>query len=506
LDEDEQALFRLATAFRGGFDQHAFNALALELGVEAESAEHILSQLLEKSLIMTREIGENTTRYVLLEPVRQFGLQRLTQDPAHDQVQEAHAEYYLQLAQTVGPKLMGRERKTLIRKFDQEADNLRKSLRYHLDHRRVNECLQFAHAVWESYWLNHGYFSEGLDWIDRILSIADEGMGFLYGSTRLARGAFAWTLGRNDEALIHILQANDHARRIGEAYLTQWSLYWQAIVLFDQSEFSKVSDLLQEAHEIATKADIPRGAAWSVFYLGQVARVRGQIELAIKLFKESLDVLSDHDIFGAGWCHVYLGHLALEQQDLVSARQRFTMGQVIFADLDNMRGLGGAERGFGILELESGNLEQSEEHLRRSCRFFDRLGWIKMSNSSNMYLGYIAAMTGRVEEAADLLAGSLQHHYDERDWHMVAQLLFNFGLLEIQRQKHTIGAELICAAEAMQEELSVTFPLHLMRTIGRAKQEPTFVELDPENILPWREYVERILGGQEDWIDGAKEA
>lgn len=501
LEKDEQTLFRLAAVFRGGFDLSAFNALAQALGVDAVSAERILSQLIEKSLIMTRKIEKNAIRYVLLEPVRQFGLQRLTQDPAHDKVREAHAAYYLQLAEEIGPRLMGRERKTLIRNFDLDADNLRNSLRHQLERRRVDECLRFAHAVWESYWLNHGYFSEGLDWIDRILSITDECVGFLYGSARLARGAFAWTTGKNDEALIHILQAYEHARQIEDAYLTQWSLYWQAIVLFDQSEFSKVSDLLQEAHAIATKAEIPRGAAWSVFYLAQVARVRGQIEPAIQLFKKSLDVLSDHDIFGAGWCHVYLGHLALEQQDLVSARRYFNRSQEIFGDLDNMRGLGGTERGFGILELESGNLAEAEEHLRRSCRYFDRLGWIKMRNSSDMYLGYIATMTGRVEEAAHLLVESLKFHHVEHDWHMVAQLLFIFGLLAIQRREHAIGADLIGSAESMQDELSVTFPLHLMHAIEQAKQDQAFIEPKQKHLLPWEGHVKRLLSGREDWLE-----
>ena len=45
--------------------------------------------------------------------------------------------------------------------------------------------------------------------------ITDEKMGFLYGSARLARGAFAWTLGKNDEALSHINQALELSRRIG---------------------------------------------------------------------------------------------------------------------------------------------------------------------------------------------------------------------------------------------------------------------------------------------------
>ncbi|MGD2252177.1 MAG: BTAD domain-containing putative transcriptional regulator [Anaerolineales bacterium] len=505
LNEQEQALFRLATIFRGGFDLAAFVALAQELGFDLGSAEQILAQLVEKSLVVAREIDTDCNRYSLLEPVRQFGLQRMTQDPVHEHAQEAHAAYYFQMAQDHGPRLHGRERKQHLRKLEPDAGNLQKSLRHFLDQSRPDICLQFAHAVWEGYWLNQGYFSEGRDWIDQVLEITDHGMGFLYGSSRLARGAFAWTLGNNTEALVHIDQALEHARRIDDAHLTQWSLYWKAFVIFDQTEFSEAAELLEEAHAIATNAGIRRGAAWSVFYLAQIARVRGQTEYAIRLYKDALNILSDLDIFGAGWCYTYLGHLALEQQNLVLAREYLDKSMQIFRDLENDRGLGGAERGMGILELEAGNIEDAEEHLRRSRRYFDKLGWIKMSSSSLIYLGYVATLTGRVEEAADLLLESLGHQYREHDWHMVAHVLYIFGLLSIRRQAHSIGLDLIRAADAMRIELSVAFPRHLLQAVERAKQDLRVHKSYNECQLPWEEYVLRILGDHEDWLESLRE-
>ncbi|MGD8759908.1 MAG: tetratricopeptide repeat protein, partial [Anaerolineales bacterium] len=505
LNEQEQALFRLATIFRGGFDLSAFVALAQEIGFDLGSAEQILAQLVEKSLVVAREIDKECNRYILLEPVRQFGLQRMTRDPAYEHVQEAHAAYYLQMAQDHGPRLLGRERKQHLRKLEPDAGNLGKSLRHYLNHARPDECLQFAHAVWEGYWLNQGYFSEGRDWIDQILEITDDGMGILYGSARLARGAFAWTLGNNAEALVHIDQALEHGRRMQDAHLTQWSLYWKAFVVFDQTEFSEAAKLLQEAHTIATNAGIQRGAAWSVFYQAQVARVRGQTEHAIRLYKEALNTLSDLDIFGAGWCYTYLGHLALEQQDFALAREYLDKSLEIFADLENPRGLGGSERGLGILELEAGNLEQAEAHLRRSRRYFDQLGWIKMSSSSLIYLGFVATLTDRVEEAADLLIESLGHHYREHDWHMVAHVLYIFGLLSIRRQAHSIGLDLIRAADAMRIELGVAFPRHLLQAVERAKQQLRVHKSYDKRQLPWEEYVLRILGDHEDWLESLRE-
>jgi predicted ATPase len=502
LNEDEQALFRLATIFRGGFDLAAFAALAQKLGYEAATAEQILAHLVEKSLVSVRELEPGCIRYVLLEPIRQFGQPLLEVDPAYEQILEAHAAYYLQLAMEIGPRLLGGERKDYIRGFDLEAGNLRKSLHYFLDHRRVDECLQFSHAVWEGYWLNQGYFSEGRDWVDQVLRVADGREDLLYGSSRLARGSFAWTLGNNDEALVHIEQALEHGRRLKDPYLTQWAHYWKAIVLFDLSEFDEAFHLLSEGHAIATNAGIARGAAWCTFYQAQIARVRGQTEHAISLFKESLKILSDLDVFGAGWCFVYLAHLELNQRNLDAARDYLDRSNVIFGGLENPRGLGGTERGYGILELEAGNMAQAEMHLRRSRRYFDRLGWIKMSSSSDLYMGFIAAMEDRVEEAADLLVPCLGYHYHEGDLHMVAQLLFIFGLLAIRRTEHAAGARLFAAAQGMQQELGVTFPLHLVQAVEKAERELRSMQIDEAGVEPWEDHVNRILGDHEDWLDG----
>lgn len=499
LDEEEQRLFRQATIFRSGFDLTALIELSEALGLDPGLTEATLAQLVEKSLVVIRDVDQNLRRYALLEPVRQFGITRMKVDPLFERALDAHAGYYLQLAENLGPSLHGRQRKINIRLLKLDADNLRAALRRHLKCERSEVCLRFTHALWEGYWLNQGYFTEGRDWVDQVLKISDESMGFLYGSTRLARGAFAWTLGSIDEALDHVYQALKLGEHIGEARLIQWALYWEAIVIFDRSDFSRAAEVLTRAYRVAHEAGEMRGAAWAVFYQAQIARVKGQTEHAISLYKEALAILSELDIFGAGWCFIYLGHLATEQQNLDLARGYLGKSLDIFEDLNNPRGLGGAERGLGLVELEAGNLELAEGHLRRSGHLFEQLGWIKMATSSMIHLGLIATLTGRVEEASELLIESLAYQDRERDWHSIAHLLFVFGLLAIRRGKGQVGLELFGSAEAIQQELEVAFPRHLVVAVEKARRgiSPSMTEAAHR---PAAELMPLILGNHKGWL------
>ena len=499
LDEEEQRLFRQVTIFRSGFDLKALIELSEALGLDPGLTEATLAQLVEKSLVVIRDVDQNLCRYALLEPVRQFGITRMQVDPLFERALDAHAGYYLRLAEKLGPSLHGRQRKINIRLLKLDADNLRAALRRHLKCERSEVCLRFTHALWEGYWLNQGYFTEGRDWVDQVLKISDESMGFLYGSTRLARGAFAWTLGSIDEALDHVYQALKHGERIGEARLIQWALYWEAIVIFDRSDFSRAAEVLTRAYRVAHEAGETRGAAWAVFYQAQIARVKGQTEHAISLYKEALAILSELDIFGAGWCFIYLGHLATEQQNLDLARGYLGKSLDIFEDLSNPRGLGGAERGLGLVELEAGNLEQAEGHLRRSRHFFEQLGWIKMATSSLIYMGLIATLKDRVEEASELLIESLTYQDRERDWHSIAHLLFVFGLLAIRRGKGQVGLELFGSAEAIQQELEVAFPRHLVVAVEKARSgiSPSMTEAAHR---PAAELMPLILANHKGWL------
>src|SRR6185312_6770027 len=93
LTDSERVLFRRLSVFMGGFDLDAAQAVAGTTEVERFQVLDQLSLLVDKSLV----VAENTsgaTRYRLLETVRQYALEKLSESGEADSIRARHRDYY----------------------------------------------------------------------------------------------------------------------------------------------------------------------------------------------------------------------------------------------------------------------------------------------------------------------------------------------------------------------------------------------------------------------------
>jgi predicted ATPase len=127
LEPDEAALFRRVSAFAGGFDLAAAEVVGAGDGVEGWEVLDLLDQLVDKSLVSAVQ-GEAGTRFRLLEPIRQYGQERLAQGGEAESVRLAHARYYSDLAASAAPRLRSSEQFDANRELLSELDNLRAAL------------------------------------------------------------------------------------------------------------------------------------------------------------------------------------------------------------------------------------------------------------------------------------------------------------------------------------------------------------------------------------------
>ncbi|MEU5692250.1 BTAD domain-containing putative transcriptional regulator [Actinosynnema sp. NPDC020468] len=111
LSGAERRLLAVLAVFAGGATADAVAAVA---GVDRWEALDLLSSLVDKSLVVNR-----SARYVLLETVREYASGK----PAPGAV-DAHATYFLELAETAEPGLRGPDQLTWIAVFDAEHANL----------------------------------------------------------------------------------------------------------------------------------------------------------------------------------------------------------------------------------------------------------------------------------------------------------------------------------------------------------------------------------------------
>jgi len=122
-DAERTVLDRLAV-FAGGFRLGDAEAVAAGGAVDPVDVLDLLGQLVDKSLLIADDEA-GTTRYRLLETIRQYAQERLEQTGDADRVRRRHAEHYVAFAEAIAPHLHGRDQATWIERLEAEIDNLR---------------------------------------------------------------------------------------------------------------------------------------------------------------------------------------------------------------------------------------------------------------------------------------------------------------------------------------------------------------------------------------------
>jgi predicted ATPase/class 3 adenylate cyclase len=133
LGERERAVFDRLGVFAGSFDAQAAQAVVVGGGVEAWDVLDALTELVAKSMIVTEDTAEGTTRYQMLETLGQYARERLDEHGETDWWRRRHAEYFAGWAEEAGPSLVGRDELVWRSRESVELDNLRAAVTWALD-------------------------------------------------------------------------------------------------------------------------------------------------------------------------------------------------------------------------------------------------------------------------------------------------------------------------------------------------------------------------------------
>jgi predicted ATPase len=93
LEEPERKLLGRLSVFAGGFSLEAAEAVGSTEGIEDGDGLEVISGLVDKSMVVAEAGLEGTLRYRMLEPVRQYGLERLEGGGETEEVCERHAAF-----------------------------------------------------------------------------------------------------------------------------------------------------------------------------------------------------------------------------------------------------------------------------------------------------------------------------------------------------------------------------------------------------------------------------
>jgi len=168
LGADEQLLFARLCVFAGSFGLDAVEEVCAGQHVSKSGASVLLVNLVDKSMVQL--VDEDLPRYRLLETLREFGRDRLSEAERH-RVRARHAAWYLEVAERCAQSLAGPDEAAAIRMLDWDFDNLRAAHRWSIEHPDVDTALRLVSGLREySFRCMH---AEVASWADAAIALPD---------------------------------------------------------------------------------------------------------------------------------------------------------------------------------------------------------------------------------------------------------------------------------------------------------------------------------------------
>jgi predicted ATPase/class 3 adenylate cyclase len=354
LDDAEQMLFRRLPVFVGGCTLEAAEAICggWETGIPSQAPrgidspsldDRILSptdvprgvgSLLDKSLLRREHLPSGAPRMVMLETIREYGLERLEASGEAAEIRRRHAVYYMELAESAQPKIEGPDQVAWRDRLDAELDNLWATLAWsEAEPARAELGLRLASAL-VRFWMTRGYYAAG----SRALEAG------------LAAGAR--------------LSPSVRVKALNAAgQLTQL-----------QHDFERATALFEESLDLARAVGDETGAAAALSLLGETAGFQGEHERGTALLEESLALqrqLGDH--WGAHHTLYRLAEVAASHKQLERARAMLEQSLAMRREMGDLRGIATTLKFLGDVALERGDYGEAAARLKEAITMYQKV-------------------------------------------------------------------------------------------------------------------------------------
>jgi predicted ATPase/class 3 adenylate cyclase/Tfp pilus assembly protein PilF len=503
LSEQEKMLLNRLSVFSGGWTLAAAEQVSSGESIEDWEVLDLLTGLVDKSLVIADTQGA-TTRYRLLETVRQYARERLVESGESVESGTRHRDYFLALAEAISPKLGGSEQASWLAVLEEEHDNLRLVLNFCLEDPDGAEAgLRLAGAL-QRFWLTRGHLSEGRQHLAAALS-RPVGPERLHARAAALNGSGVLALRQSDYATAraHHQESLDIYREQGDKRGIAHSLNNLGNVAHDQGDYARARMMHQESLEIRRELGDKQGIAASLGNQGNVALRQGDYTAARIMYEECLATFRElGNRWGVAAALNSLGNVAHDQGDYSTACILHRESLTIERELGDKPGIANSLNNLGNATLllsdynEACVLHQESLAIRRELG--DR--WGIAGSLEN--LGIAAYRQGDFAAAHILYRESLAIRRELGDMRGIAEALDSHAALAYQEHRTTHAVQLWGALMSLREAIGLYKPqnereeyeqqlAHARAALG---EDAFAAAWDEGNAMPWEQAVALALG------------
>jgi predicted ATPase/DNA-binding CsgD family transcriptional regulator len=398
LSTEEQRVFRRLSVFAGGCTLEAAEVVCTAPGELTMSVMEVVASLLDQSLLQQVKQESDAWHLVMLETVREYGLECLAASGEIESTRHAHATYYLALVEQAEPALLDMRQSLWLRRLEHECDNLSAALHWLLECKAAEEALRLAGAL-RKFWLLRGSLSEGSGFLERALAAS-----------------------REDNISV------SPQVRAKALYAAGSLAYWQ-------SDFEQARLLAEEGLELFRQGGDTRGEANALRFLGIIEDSLGDDDTAGNaFFEESLRLFREAgDGAGTATILLTLGVLALFQGEFARAQELWGESLAVFRTLGDSWHIALALHFLGWASYCQGAYAAARHLSEESVALFRTLRNPAFTAEALTILAYEVAALGEEATAASFLEEALALGKKGESREDMARALCGLGRLALRQ-------------------------------------------------------------------------
>jgi predicted ATPase/DNA-binding XRE family transcriptional regulator len=292
LTPEEQRLFRHLAVFVGGFTLTAAEAVAGPEG--ARVALDGIVALVEQSLLRQSPGIGGEPRYLMLETVREYGLERLQEAGDMEVARARHAAHFLTLTGGLAPGSQLLQSPRTTAPITADRDNLHLALTWFDERGEIDALLQLS-IVLQDFYFAPGLYREALQWMERSLERSSDSVSVARFDVLMSAMGMAVYQGDLIRAERYCDEGLRLARELDDPLLIGTAQAFMGWVRYRQHDYDRAEALLtgvyHRLHELAshTPAAVPI-VGMALLVLGDTALAQEHFERAGKRYEEGSDL------------------------------------------------------------------------------------------------------------------------------------------------------------------------------------------------------------------------
>jgi predicted ATPase len=473
LAAQDQHLFRRISVFSGGCTLQAIESVSAAFGDETTLVLEEVASLIDKNLLQqTASEGEELS-LTMLETIREYGLEVLSTSGEMEAARQAHAAYYLMLAEEAARELKGPQQAVWLERLEQEHDNLQATLSWSLEPKQAGSRSEIALRLvvaLEEFWVVRGLYSEARAFLEQVL-VGSAGVA-TSARVRALRAAadFASLQSDNDRAEALCQESLVLSRQLGDTRGIAESLRLLAwIASMKGATIATARSLVEESLTLFRELGDKEALAWTLFTLADTVSTQGEYGRGRTLFEESLAMFRElGNKRGIARCLQQSAMwLLMARGDQAIARARLEESRTLYSELGDKDGMAFYVWISGWVAFSQGDTATAQTLVEQSLAHWQEMGDRWHTIWPITYLGRIKAHQGDFSAARTLHEESLAVALALDDPWPTSYSLEGLAGVVAAHGEHVWAARLWGAAESLHERCGIP-----LSPLGRVDYEP----------------------------------